>query len=169
LYIDVLLLKFNILPIYPLDGGQVLRSLLWFVMGRARSLFAAAIVGLIGITGIIGYAFWTHSVWNVAIAVFLLMICWSGLKHAQALLRFAKLPRREGFACPSCKTAPPIGEYWKCSQCQRPFDTFLTQGVCPHCGARYATTKCLDCGAMNPIAEWSVHNYLPTHVYSPQP
>jgi Zn-dependent protease len=169
LYIDVLLLIFNILPIYPLDGGQILRSLLWFVMGRARSLFAAAIVGLIGITGIIGYAFWTRSVWNAAIAVFLLMNCWGGLKHAQVLLRFAKLPRREGVACPSCKTAPPIGEYWKCSQCHRPFDTFSTQGVCPHCGARYATTKCLDCGAMNPIADWAAHNYVPTHVYSPQP
>src|SRR5579864_4543411 len=28
--IDVGLLAFNILPIYPLDGGQILRSLLWF-------------------------------------------------------------------------------------------------------------------------------------------
>src|SRR5580658_8257540 len=35
-YIDVGLLLFNILPIYPLDGGQILRSLLWFVLGRAR-------------------------------------------------------------------------------------------------------------------------------------
>src|ERR1700740_1082210 len=68
LYIDLGLLIFNILPIYPLDGGQILRSLLWFVMGRARSLFAAAIIGLIGITGFIGLAFWSRSVWNAAIA-----------------------------------------------------------------------------------------------------
>jgi len=32
--IDLGLLAFNILPIYPLDGGQILRSLLWFVMGN---------------------------------------------------------------------------------------------------------------------------------------
>ena len=31
------LLIFNMLPIYPLDGGQILQSLLWFVLGRARA------------------------------------------------------------------------------------------------------------------------------------
>src|SRR5260370_34612383 len=44
-YIDVGLLIFNILPIYPLDGGQILRALLWFVLGRARSLMVATILG----------------------------------------------------------------------------------------------------------------------------
>jgi len=38
LSIDIGLFVFNMLPIYPLDGGQIFRSLLWFVLGRARSL-----------------------------------------------------------------------------------------------------------------------------------
>src|SRR6202795_73168 len=166
-YIDVGLLVFNILPIYPLDGGQILRSLLWFVMGRARSLMAATIIVFIVIAGFIGLAIYTRSVWYAAISAFMLMNCWSGLKHAQALLRFAKLPRRDGFACPNCKTAPPLGDFWQCGQCHQPFDTFQTQGVCPHCGARYETTKCLDCGAMNSITDWTVRNSLPTPEYSP--
>ena len=153
-YIDVGLLLFNILPIYPLDGGQILRSLLWFVFGRARSLTAAAIVGLVGVTAFIGLAFWSRDVWLGAIAVFMLMNCWGGLRHAQALAHFAKLPRRESFACPRCKSNPPIGAFWKCGRCGQPFDTFQTQAACPNCATQFAVTKCLDCGAVSPISEW---------------
>src|SRR5580692_9331159 len=84
-YIDLGLLVFNILPIYPLDGGQILRSLLWFVIGRARSLMVATIIGLVGVAGFFGLAIWKGSVWYGALAVFMLMNCWGGFKHAQAL------------------------------------------------------------------------------------
>ena len=45
LWIDLSLLIFNMLPIYPLDGGQILRSLLWFVLGRGRSLMVTTVLG----------------------------------------------------------------------------------------------------------------------------
>ena len=32
--INLVLLGFNLLPVYPLDGGQIFRSLLWFMLGR---------------------------------------------------------------------------------------------------------------------------------------
>lgn len=154
-YIDVGLLIFNILPIYPLDGGQILRALLWFVLGRARSLMVATILGFVGIAAFFGFALWSHDSWLGVIAVFMLMNCWSGLQHARALLQFAKLPRRFGFACPACKASPPTGDYWKCGKCGQAFDSFHTGAVCPHCATPYATTKCLDCGATYPMNEWS--------------
>jgi Zn-dependent protease len=156
LYIDGSLLVFNILPIYPLDGGQILRSLLWFVLGRARSLMVATIVGFVGIIGFLALAVWTRGLWLAAISVYLLMSCWGGLKHARELLRVAKLPRREGFACPSCRTAPPIGTYWRCSACGQGFDTFASDAVCPHCAAVFASTSCLDCGRSSAVKDWMI-------------
>lgn len=153
--INYLLLIFNILPIYPLDGGQILRSLLWFVLGRARSLQAATIIGLIGIVGFIGLAIYVRDAWLGLIAVYMLMNCWGGLKHAQALLKMSKLPRRNGFSCPSCNTAPPVGDYWKCSNCGQGFDTFATGAVCPNCRTQFPTTRCLDCGHLHPMNVWA--------------
>jgi len=153
--INLMLLIFNILPIYPLDGGQILRSLLWFVLGRVRSLMAATVIGLLGAAGFILLAVRSQSIWLGAISVFVLMTSWSGLQQARALSRFTKLPRRQEFACPACKASPPVGEFWKCGRCTQAFDTFQTGAVCSHCGAQFDSTRCLDCGSSNSIRNWS--------------
>lgn len=154
--INLILLIFNLLPVYPLDGGQILRSLLWFPLGRARSLMAAAAFGFVGTAGLLGLAYWMQSVWIGFIAIYVAMNCWTGWQQAQALSQLEKSPRHGGFACPDCKAAPPMGNFWICSKCQNAFDTFQTGAVCPNCAAQFAATRCLDCGKLRPMSEWAV-------------
>ncbi len=153
-FINLGLLIFNLLPVYPLDGGQILRSLLWFVLGRARSLTAASVVGSLGVLGLLGLALLAGSPWLGILAVFVAMNCWRGFQQARALARLASLPRRPGFSCPSCRSAPPLGALWVCGQCGTPFDPFESNASCPSCRAAFAETRCADCGRSSPIGEW---------------
>jgi Zn-dependent protease len=159
--INLVLLIFNMMPVYPLDGGQILRSLLWFVFERANSLMIASIIGFIGVAVLIVFAFWAQSVWIGIMCVFIVLNCWGGLMQARAMAKMANAPRRAGFACPVCKTAPPLGAIWRCGKCRKAFDTFETQGVCPHCGTQYAATSCPECGNLRPIGEWMTPANVP--------
>ena len=62
-YINCGLLVFNLLPIYPLDGGQILQSLLWFVFGRARSLMITTVIGFLGGLALIALAIYVRDAW----------------------------------------------------------------------------------------------------------
>jgi len=46
--ISYALLLFNLLPIFPLDGGQLLQSLLWVKRGYYKATYFAAKVGIVG-------------------------------------------------------------------------------------------------------------------------
>ncbi len=80
-----LLLVFNLLPVFPLDGGQILRALLWFPLGRTRSLQIATFIGLLGGGALALYAFSIGSMWIGIMAFFLLSQAWAGWQHAGVL------------------------------------------------------------------------------------
>ncbi len=79
--INLGLLIFNMLPIYPLDGGQILQALLWFVVGQGRSLMVSGIIGLAGAAGVIVLALVRlQDKWLAFIAVFVAWQAWRGFR-----------------------------------------------------------------------------------------
>jgi Zn-dependent protease len=82
--INLGLLIFNMLPVYPLDGGQILRSILWFFVGPIRSLQASTSIGFVG-SALLGiYGLWIGHIWLAVIAAFMFMNCRTGWLHARA-------------------------------------------------------------------------------------
>jgi Zn-dependent protease len=153
-YINGGLLMFNLLPVYPLDGGQILRSLLWFVLGPARSLIVATVIGLIGAAAFGVIALSLGSIWLGLIAVFMFTNCWRSLQHARRLRRIENTSARAGIHCPACHAAPLVGPFWICHHCRTQFDTFATEGICPGCQQQFSVTNCPQCGASRPMSEW---------------
>ena len=89
--INAVLLGFNLLPVFPLDGGQIVRGLLWFPFGEIRSLQISSVIGLIGgaILGIVGLM--AGSVWWAVLAFFLLSRAWYGWQQAKAMIVASKM------------------------------------------------------------------------------
>jgi len=90
-FINAVLLGFNLLPIFPLDGGQIVRGLLWFPFGEIRSLQISSVIGLVGgaILGIVGLM--AGSVWWAVLAFFLLSRAWYGWQQAKAMIVASKM------------------------------------------------------------------------------
>jgi Zn-dependent protease len=86
-WINLGLLIFNMLPVYPLDGGQILRALLWFPLGEIQSLRIASVVGLIGGACLALVAIWSWSFWLGILAFFILSRAVAGWQYSKALVQ----------------------------------------------------------------------------------
>ena len=165
-YVNGWLLVFNLLPIYPLDGGQILRSLLWFAMGPAWSLMVAASVGIVGAAGVALYALSEKDSWIAFIAVFIGYQAFLAIKIARSMLGPPAIARRSEATCPSCGKHPPLGPLWSCG-CGARFDTFETGATCPRCRQSFGTTRCVECGQTAPMGAWMPMQPVPVAQVAP--
>jgi len=74
--ISLALLVFNLLPIFPLDGGQLVQAGLWFKLGYYRPMNIACIVGYVGGGMLAVFGFWVGNLLLVFIALSGLATCY---------------------------------------------------------------------------------------------
>ncbi len=104
LWINIGLLVFNMLPVFPMDGGRVLRAALSGPMGRVRATEVAATIGR-GIAVVAGLYFLLNgNVFQAALAAFVYMAASAEL----ASVRREEWNRRQADGWP----APPPGYRW---------------------------------------------------------
>lgn len=151
--INFVLLGFNLLPIYPLDGGQILQAILWFFIGQARSLYICSLLGLVSALAVLVFALYTGSLWTGIMAAFILMASWSGFQRARVLTK-GRTPRHEQFNCPNCGSPPSKGALWRCPQCASAVDTFAHDMACPHCGESFLSVACPECRQLSSSKDW---------------
>jgi CBS domain-containing protein len=95
---NLLLAIFNLFPGYPLDGGRVLRAILWRRTGDMRQatrlagicgMLIAAILIIFGVYMIIAPTFRSYfmGVWSVLVGLFLFDAAYSVVKHVQVRLQ----------------------------------------------------------------------------------
>ncbi len=166
--INLLLLAFNLIPVYPLDGGQILHGILWFFIGRADSLLVVSILGMI-VGGFGMLLSFLGNFFLLILSAFVLLTAAAGFRYGLVLSRLLRAPHHQDAACPSCGFHPPMGNYWTCDECRTRFDTFLCRAQCPGCGKLFRITMCPECFQRHSIADWfpKVEGPEDSHSYAP--
>jgi stage IV sporulation protein FB len=82
-HVNLILLLFNLLPIFPLDGGRIVQAALWPRFGYVMSMRLAVYAGYIGAIGLLIFGAVLRDLMLVAIALFGGFTCWLTLKQLQ--------------------------------------------------------------------------------------
>jgi Zn-dependent protease len=158
--INTVLLIFNILPIFPLDGGQMLRGVLWLMLGAGRSLMIAAGIGVVVAGCSVLVALFYREYWLTIMALFAASRSWAGIQSARAIRMIETAPSYQWVRCPRCGKNPPAGPWWHCI-CNAPVDPFANGPICPFCGRSVEPIFCPHCYETSPLALWQPPAYPP--------
>lgn len=82
-WVNLVLLLFNLLPMFPMDGGRIMQALLWRWIGYSRSMRIAVRVGYVGaiLLGVAGLVM--RDGWLIGVAIFGGITCYVTYKQLQ--------------------------------------------------------------------------------------
>lgn len=83
-FVSWALLLFNLIPMYPLDGGRILQAVLWKRKGRTRSLRIACQSGLIGAVVVGIFSLIANETMLLGIALFGGLVCHATRRQLEA-------------------------------------------------------------------------------------
>jgi Zn-dependent protease len=81
------LLLFNLVPVFPLDGGQILRALLWFKLRYYRATLIACVVGMVGAALMVVYGLTQFGGWSGGLLMFIGISCFLYCYQTRAQLK----------------------------------------------------------------------------------
>ncbi|MGE3180986.1 MAG: site-2 protease family protein [Phycisphaerae bacterium] len=82
-FVNYMLLTFNLLPIYPLDGGQILQTILWPFMGLRESTMLACQIGIAGAMVGAAWSLRNQDTMLIFVALFVGWSCWQRYQAAK--------------------------------------------------------------------------------------
>jgi Zn-dependent protease len=78
-----ILLLFNLLPIFPLDGGRIVQCLMWPKVGYSRSMIYSVRAGYVDAIALFIFGAVTYNLWIVGISLFGAATCYITQKQVQ--------------------------------------------------------------------------------------
>lgn len=127
-YVNAAILVFNLMPAFPLDGGRVLRAILWRRSGDPlKATRSAAAIGrvfgfaLIGLGVLSLFAGALGGLWFAVIGMFIVGAAGAESLHAEAQEAFAGVPARD------LMTGPPV-----CVPADATLGEAVTGALAPH-------------------------------------
>ena len=124
-YVNVLILVFNMLPAFPLDGGRVVRAVLWRRSGDLRAATAtAAAIGrgfgwfFVAAGAMEVFAGFAGGIWLMIIGFFVMIAAAAESRHTELTSAF------EGYRAADLMSAPAvsIGAEWTLVELARAFE-----------------------------------------------